>query len=430
MFASRFFRARFFQAFSLFYRRAFVFTLVAFLVVRDAPVPNDVPTQVSIRVGALQFDFVTWTLEALSLKLSQSLTTEQSYLTADARKQLVLEYFDLLEQSTRLEGEIDSLFADPAQTDPAAASADFKTQVSTSRARMESIQPLVEAILQEQISAVYAEQGFAVGGQLVPPIAFHVSALPGFLVVSPRDKIELQTYANIEPGLTADDEAALEAKVEKDLNVSALVVPVGGLGTYPAMVYETTNLNYTLEVGAHEWAHNYLTLRPLGINYDASAELRTMNETAATLVGREIGQLVIARYYPERMPPPPPPDPGATPLPTPTRDPNAFDFNAEMHETRVKVDALLAAGQIEEAENYMKLRRQFFWDHGYRLRKLNQAYFAFYGAYNTGPGAAGQDPVGPAVLALRQRSLTLKEFLDTISWMTSFGELQEAVSEK
>jgi len=422
-------RTWFFHAFSLFYRRAFIFTLVAFLLIRDAPLPTDVPTQVSVRVGALQFDFVTWTLNALGLKLLQSLTAEQSYLNVDERKQLVLEYFDLLGQSTKLEGEIDSIFTDPAQTAPVAASADLKTEVTTIRARMKTIQPMVEAILQEQISAVYAEQGFTIGGQLLPPISFHISALPGFLVVSPREKIELQTYANIEPGLTADDEATLEARVEKDLNISALVVPVGGLGTYPAMVYETTSLNYTLEVSAHEWAHNYLTLRPLGINYDTSGELRTMNETAATLVGKEIGQLVIARYYPERLPPPPAPTsiPDATPIPTPTPDPSAFNFNIEMRETRVKVDELLAAGEIEAAEAYMESRRQFFWDHGYRIRKLNQAYFAFYGAYNTGPGAGGQDPVGPAVLALRQRSTTLKEFLDTISWMTSFEALQAAV---
>ena len=100
-----------------------------------------------------------------------------------------------------------------------------------------------------------------------------------------------------------------------------------------------------------------------------------------------------------------------------------------MHETRVKVDTLLADGKIEQAEAYMEARRQFFVEQGYQLRKLNQAYFAFYGAYNTGPGAGGQDPVGPAVIALRERSASLKDFLDRMSWMTSFEELQAAVGE-
>jgi len=101
-----------------------------------------------------------------------------------------------------------------------------------------------------------------------------------------------------------------------------------------------------------------------------------------------------------------------------------------MHTTRVTVDALLAEGKIEEAESYMEQRRQFFWDNGYAIRKLNQAYFAFYGAYADVPGgAAGQDPVGPLVISLREKSGTLAEFLDRIAWMSSFEELQEAVGE-
>ena len=424
---------RLFHTFSLAFRRAFVITVLLFLIGRDAPALNDLSTRVSVRVGALQFDFVGWTLNALGLKAAQTLSTEQSYLGADQRKQIVLDYFDLLGQSLKLEREIDNIFADPNQTDPATASADPEAQLADVRARMNEIQPIAEAVLQEQIAVVLADEGFAVGGQIVPPVSFHITALPGFLVVSPRDHIELKSYANIEPGLTAEDEVALEDKIEKELNVSTLIVGLGGLGTYPTMIYETSNLNYVAEAGAHEWVHNYLTLRPLGINYDGSPELRTMNEVAATLAGQEIGQKVIARYYVERVPPTPaptvPPTPGpSTSLrasPTPIPDPNLFDFNLEMRETRVMVDELLAAGRIDEAEAYMEARRLVFWERGYRLRKLNQAYFAFYGAYNVGPGAGGQDPVGPAVRQLRDRSPSVKHFLDTLSWMTSFEDLQE-----
>ncbi len=427
--------SHFLHTLSTTFRRAFVITVLLFLLARDAPALSDLNTKVSVRVGALQFDFVGWTLNALGLKAAQTLSTEQSYLNTGQRKQIVLDYFDLLDQSLKLEREIDNTFADPNQTDPATASADLKAQLAGVRARMNEIQPIAEAVLQEQIAAVLAEEGFAVGGQIVPPVSFHITALPGFLVVSPRDHIELKSYANLEPGLTAEDEVALEDKIEKELNVSTLIVGLGGLGTYPTMIYETPNLNYMAEVGAHEWVHNYLTLRPLGINYDGSPELRTMNEVAATLAGQEIGQKVIARYFPERVPPPLAPTVAPTlgpstslrASPTPTPDPNVFDFSLQMHETRVKVDELLAAGKIEEAEVYMEARRLVFWEHGYRLRKLNQAYFAFYGAYNVGPGAGGQDPVGPAVRQLRDHSPSVKEFLDTLSRMTSFEELQKTL---
>jgi hypothetical protein len=93
------------------------------------------------------------------------------------------------------------------------------------------------------------------------------------------------------------------------------------------------------------------------------------------------------------------------------------------------VDELLAQGKITEAEAYMETRRQFFWQNGYAIRKINQAYFAFYGAYADIPGgAAGQDPVGPAVRTLRVQSGTLTDFLKTIARMDSFQQLQAAVS--
>jgi hypothetical protein len=92
------------------------------------------------------------------------------------------------------------------------------------------------------------------------------------------------------------------------------------------------------------------------------------------------------------------------------------------------VDELLAAGKITEAEQYMEERRIVFVDHGYEIRKLNQAYFAFYGAYADTPGgAAGEDPVGPAVRKLREQSASLADFLRTIGKMNSFEDLQKAI---
>ncbi|MDX1438102.1 MAG: hypothetical protein R3335_14925, partial [Anaerolineales bacterium] len=92
-------------------------------------------------------------------------------------------------------------------------------------------------------------------------------------------------------------------------------------------------------------------------------------------------------------------------------------------------DELLAEGKVEEAEAYMENRRLFFWDNGYRLRKLNQAYFAFHGSYADRPGgAAGPDPVGEAVRTFREQSGSLAEFVKRISWITSFEGLQKLVT--
>jgi len=111
-------------------------------------------------------------------------------------------------------------------------------------------------------------------------------------------------------------------------------------------------------------------------------------------------------------------------------EPASFDFYHEMHVTRVRADELLAQGKVEEAEAYMEERRIEFVKNGYMIRKLNQAYFAFHGAYaEVAEGAAGEDPVGPAVRELRAQSGSLAEFLKRIAWMNSFDDLQREIAQ-
>ena len=158
-----------------------------------------------------------------------------------------------------------------------------------------------------------------------------------------------------------------------------------------------------------------------------------MNETTASIAGDEIGALVIEEFYPELKPAASFPNLELVSLSFDRPDPGTlvrppFDFRKQMHETRVHADALLAEGKIEEAEAYMESRRQVFLQNGYLLRKINQAYFAFHGAYADVPGgAAGEDPVGPAVRTLREQSESLADFINTMAWMWSFEQLQEKV---
>ena len=251
--------------------------------------------------------------------------------------------------------------------------------------------------------------------------------MPLSLLMSPRDRIQLDANISLLSGMSDAQKVDLEKEVETGLNVSALVEEIGGLGTYPSMIMLTTDLNWLVETIAHEWVHNYLTLHPLGQNYETNPELRTMNETTANLAGKEIGLKVIGLYYPNRIPVSTTISPIA---PTAPATPPVFDFREEMRITREHVDQLLAAGEIEEAEAYMEVRRHVFWDNGYMIRRINQAYFAFHGAYNDTPGggASGTDPVGPAVVILREKCGSLGEFLRTIASMSSYGQLETAIS--
>ena len=204
------------------------------------------------------------------------------------------------------------------------------------------------------------------------------------LIVSPRNIIRQDANISLLVDLSLADITTLEERVERSLNVSALVVPIGGVGIYPTMVMSTDDLSYLVDTIAHEWIHNFLTLRPLGLSYDSTPELRTMNETAASLAGGEIGREVLIRYYPEFLPVQSPAESDELDLEeenqTPTQPQNSpvFSYRKEMNtSTRVTVDQLLKDNKIDEAEQYLAERRRFFWENGYQIRKLNQAYFAF-----------------------------------------------------
>jgi hypothetical protein len=376
----------------------------------------------------LEFDYFDWTLNALGVKLAQaSLDSPFQFAEAD-RHRIVVDDLLLVDQIQAAEYQLNLIFADPSIQDPQAGSAALRARLAELRAEQARLAPFAEAVLQEQIASVLIDLGLDSLGRPFPPVLFHITPLPNNLIVSPRDRIQQDASISLVADISVDQQARLEDQVDAALGVSSLVVPVGGIGSYPTMVMRTTALDWLADTIAHEWIHNWLSLRPLGTNYTTTPELRTMNETTASIAGGEIARSVLQRYYPELL---------AANLPEPIRltarppqPPQAvFDFRAEMHTTRVVVDRLLAVGSIETAEAYMEARRRIFWDNGYPIRKLNQAYFAFHGAYADAPGgAAGEDPVGPAVRQLRDQSTSLTDFLQTIAAMDSFAQLQAAIS--
>lgn len=400
----------------------------------DAPRFTDSADRTRYYTREIEFDYPNWVQDALWLKLEQASLHSPFLFERGTAKSIVFEYLRVTQALLQTENRIEQIYADPQITDKESASAFLRDQRSELAARQKQLAPFAEAILQNQVSETLARLGLTTLGQPIPPVLYHSSPTPLALIVSKREQIVQVANISVLPTLTLDEQIALEDQVARSLNVSTLVVPVGGVGVYPTMVMETTNLPWMLNTVAHEWTHNYLTLRPLGLNYSATPELRTMNETTANIVGDEVGHLLLQTYYPELLASSSDLSlvtlKGQIPPSSLFNDPPTFDFRAEMRETRVTVDKLLAEGKIEEAEAYMEARRQVFWQNGYLIRKLNQAYFAFHGAYADQPGgAAGEDPVGPAVRALREQSASLADFLHTIAWMTSFEQLQQAIQQ-
>jgi hypothetical protein len=413
-------------------RKRWFWTLVAFVLMliqqRSAIHPDDwFPHQAGVFIAGRYFNFVDWELKAVGLKVAQAAAHTHWQLNDAQRRQLVLDHFDLLRQIHDLETRIQKEYATLTGELLVEAVVPMEEKMAALRNQQSGWQPLVEAILEEQITTVLADEGFTSAGLLLPPVRFHLTQTPLYLVVSPRDEIKTKYGTMLRADMPVQAQIDLEEALDQTLDVSSLVDGVGGLGIYPTMIIESSWLPWVVDTIAHEWSHNYLTLRPLGWHFPDSPQLTTINETVASIFGQEIGQKVLARYYPELVPrrikrrhnigwelPP--------------EDPDAFSFDREMRKTRLRVDELLAKGKVEEAEVYMEAQRRVFVRNGYRhLRKLNQAYFAFHGSYAIGLGAA--DPIGPLLKRLRLRNDSLKSFIDTVQGITAFEDLERILSE-
>jgi hypothetical protein len=410
--------------------------LAALLLVlaAEGPPPGDLDAQIDRLLADKQFDFIGWEAEALLGKLAHSLVSPQRYMDESSRHDFFLDYLALVGEIGRTEWDIYRVYTDPDVEDPEAVAVALQARLQELRMVEENRQYLAEAILEEQVSSVLVGEEFGVLGQEFPPIGAHFTPLPALLVVSARDHIERLSSLSLEHGLNAAQREDIERQVDTSHDVSSLVTDIGGLSAYPAMLLESSSLDWVAEVTAHEWTHHYLTPRPLGWNYE-DPETRTINETVASIVGKEIGRLTVAHYYPEFLPADPEPaleeadEPEEPEEEQPPPEPPAFDFRREMRETRIRVDELLAEGKIDEAEAYMEKRRQDFVAEGYYIRKLNQAYFAFHGAYADEPGAAGTDPTGPKVQELRARSSDLHSFVVWVSRVTTLAQLEDLLEE-
>ena len=366
-----------------------------------------------------EFDFLGWTVAAAMDKSIHVALGTSHFLEEDQRVALVREYLGLVGEIQSTRTDLEAAYGDPDPARSAAEVGRIGAGLLQLTGEAESLRSIAEAILQEQVAFILAELEFGLSGFIFPPVAFRFAQLPSSLITSPRDVIRQDVSISLRVDMPLDEKVALEQQVERMEGVSALVVPVGGLGTYPTMILESTALSWIAEVTAHEWVHNYLSFRPLGWNYGVNPDLRTMNETTASLIGLAVGREVLARYYPDLLPPPSAPAQAVEPF-----EPPSFDFRAEMRITRLHVDELLEQGELDSAESYMEQRRLFFWENGYRIRKINQAYFAFHGAYADQPGgASGDDPVGASVRMLWQRSSGPAAFLRTMAWMNSYDDL-------
>ena len=364
----------------------------------------------------------------------------------DARVARFFELNGLIVEQERIAGD--------AATDPATAERARGDDAALRRERAR-IENSVEEILNGRLTAVLEDQGLTrhIGRDVVwPPVSIEFEDPPAVLVESPRTEIRREHERLVQGNLPVSEKVRLEGEAESDGATSALVVEIGAIAMYPAIIPPGADYRAVLGTIAHEWVHHYLYFSPLGRNFYDGDKLVTLNETVANIVGDEVGEAMYERYPLERGPAYVTsanlrepfdaggggalrgnhvvttrffPDAERRDSIAPLRMTAEFDYRAEMHGLRVEVDSLLAAGKVEAAERVMEERREAFVANGYYIRRINQAYFAFHGSYADTPAAS--DPIGPKMQRLREGSASVKVFLELARRITSEEELDEVL---
>jgi len=398
--------------------------LLGGLISSACSAPDDIDEPLDVIVEPFYFSVAAWELQAIPGMAAHAVGVpclEDSAVEA-AR---VRAYFAIEEKRRQTEAQLEAARAINDGIEMAA--------LALRLVELETIQAAdrdnVERILEKQIKSVLrteaiANPWFCSGNINFPPVNLRLEAPPHLLVVSPRHNIETMRSILLKQELSGEDVETIEQEVEA-LDVSCLVLPLGGVATYPSFVVARDGLRNALNVAAEEWVHQSMFFRPQGFLYvlhiaglQIDQDAATIAETTASMVGKEIGSLVYNHYYASET------AEKATMAETKTID---FDFNSEMRRIRLQVDDYLRRGEVEAAEEYMREQRRFLEENGYYVRKLNQAYFAFYGTYADSP--ASVDPIGRDLARLRENSVTLHDFVLKAAVITSRSELQEAVRE-
>ena len=287
------------------------------------------------------------------------------------------------------------------------------------------IRPAVEEFLEQIIAEIVRSDEIDLVSSFVwPPVDFRIGDPPKLLVTSPRSEISRSEDVLIDPDISIEDMSLIENELIDDHNISAVIIQTGGLASYPNVI-PTTHLKRLVDIASHEWLHAYLAFYPLGQAYFSGGDIRSINETLADIFGREVGLRVYSEVTGNQFVAPMRPETASREVmeDAVVEDPEKFSFNRFMEETRSETDKFLAQGLIEEAETYMESRRVELLDHGYQIRKINQAYFAFHGTYGESPSSTS--PIARYLWDLREQVETVGDLVKLLRPIRTYAEFEQ-----
>ncbi len=375
-----------------------------------------------------EYRLVSWELENVFGKWSHRFWTVLPWTpTSEADRRASLDRYMVLVEEYRV---ADNLLKDVTSSiDPDIwLLNDAQRRVDQIVIERDKIRDGLEEYLEQIISeTVRTDEVGLVGSFVWPPVDFRIDSPPKLLVTSPRNEIRRVEGILIDPDISVEETLSIERELAELHDVSALIIQTGGLASFPSVV-PMVDLQRLMDIAAHEWLHGHLIFYPLGRSYFVDGEMRSVNETLSDLFGREIGQRVYAKITDQPYVAPVRPETASLNWNSgkaleKKENLNQFSFNQFMSETRDRTDNLLLDGLVEEAEAYMETRRIQLLGHGYSIRKINQAYFAFHGTYGESPSSAS--PIARYIWDLREQVDTVGDLVKMLRGLKTYEQFEQ-----
>jgi hypothetical protein len=155
-----------------------VFFIFAAILGYSNPSLTDDIEKVRTYTRDIEFNYISWTADALVVKLKAASIDGAHILNRETQKQVVSEYLRITQDILTKEDALQKIYSDPDIMDKEASSLELRALLQEQYKRQTDIAPFAEAILQQQVSEILKEIGLTTLGQPVPSLMYHSTPLP------------------------------------------------------------------------------------------------------------------------------------------------------------------------------------------------------------------------------------------------------------
>ena len=260
------------------------------------------------------------------------------------------------------------------------------------------------------INELYEQDMDYIFNIIFPTPEFTVGNSPKLLVTSPRNKIERGSELLINSSISLIEIEKIENVIEEEENLSSIIIDIGGIAAYPAIIKESNSQRQLFLTFSHEWLHQYLIFHPLGRSYFSNVKMKEINETLANIFSTKLLDSLCLKEFELKK----------EICSIENKVKNEFDYSKFMKNLRLDVDSLLLEKKILEAEKLMEDSTLILNNNGFKIRKINQAWFAFNGTYGDSPSSISNIDV--ELLKFIDNQTTIKTAIDELKNINSVND--------